>query len=108
MSNGAFRNIRWHLLNETLGMSDFLQFILDGDLELKNLISILLVLNLLSNFLSIGVETSLVETLGMVELVAINLREELSQLIIHICRLSVILNVIVTMTQQREGCSISG
>ena len=50
-------------------MVDFFQFVLDCNLQLKDAILVLRVFDLLSNFLSFGIKTSLIERLSVIELV---------------------------------------
>jgi hypothetical protein len=80
---------------------DLLEFILNGDLKLEHLLLILLVLNLLSHLLGLHVHACLVETLSVIELVGVDFWVELGQLVVHLGRLGVVLDVEVTVAQER-------
>jgi len=56
---------------------DFFQFILNSDLQLKDLVRVLSILNLLSDFLGFGVKASLVQRLCVIQLVGVDLGVEL-------------------------------
>ncbi len=84
MSDHHFRGIGRHLADQRLSVRNLLQLILNGDLELQNTIGVVWILNLLSDLLRLGVETSLVQGLRVVELVRIDFGVELSQLVIHV------------------------
>jgi hypothetical protein len=85
---------------------DFFQFILNSDLQLQDLVRVLSILNLLSDLLSLGVQASLVQRLCVIQLVRVDLRVKLGQLIVHVGRLSIVLNVIITVTEERQGCTV--
>ena len=42
----------------------------------------------------------------MIQLVRVDLRVKLGQLIVHVGRLSIVLNVIITVTEERQGCTV--
>lgn len=78
------------------------------NLELQDLVCVLLALDLLSNFACLRVSTSLQQTLGVVKLVLVHVREELCELVVHLGRVSVVLDIEVAMTEQTQGGSITG
>ena len=82
-------------------MGDFFKFVLNSDLELKYLVTVLWVFDLLRHLLCLSVETGLIERLSVVESVGVYFWEKLGQLIVHVCRLSVILDVVIAMPKQR-------
>ena len=88
-------------------MCHLLQFILDVHLKLQDSFCILLRLDLLYHFGCFVVQASLEQTLRMVHLVLVDIGIELRQLVIHICRTCIILNIEVAVTEQREGCTVS-
>jgi hypothetical protein len=89
-------------------VGDLLELILDSDLKLQDLLSEVLVFDLLSHLLGFGVQAGLVKTLCMVELVRVYFREKLGQLIVHVGRLGVVLNVEVAVSKEGKGGSIPG
>lgn len=65
-------------------MLDLFKLVLYSNLKLENLISIVGVFNLLSNFLSLSVHSSLEERLSMVQLVLVDIWIKLGELVIHV------------------------
>ena len=106
LGNDHLSAIGGHLGNQGLGVRDFFQFILNSDLQLQDLVRVLSILNLLSDLLSLGVQASLVQRLCVIQLVRVDLRVKLGQLIVHVGRLSIVLNVIITVTEERQGCTV--
>ena len=88
-------------------MINLFKFILNGNLKLKNFVCVILILNGLANLLGFLVHGSLEEGLSVVHLVLVNLWEELGKLIIHICRVTVVLNLIIAVSEKGEGSSVS-
>ena len=76
-------------------------------MELQNLLGVVWVLDLLHNLGGILVHGSLEQTLGVVKLVAVNIWEELCKLVITICRVSVVLDLEITETEERKSSSVS-
>lgn len=81
-------------------MLDFLEFILNSDLQLQNFVSIVRVLDLLADFGGIGVEGGLEQGLGVVHLVRVHIRVELSQLVVAVGGVTVVLDLEVGEAQQ--------
>lgn len=81
-------------------MGNLFQFILDSELQLLDLGLVIWVIDLLGHFRCFCVQCSLEEGLCMIQLIRVYLRIEFRQLIVHICRLSVILDVIVAISEQ--------
>jgi len=96
--NDSFGRIRRHLRNERFGMRDLLEFILDGHLQLLDLAGVLLVLDLLGHFRSFGIEAGFEKGLRVVELVRVNGRVELGKLVVHVCRVRVVLHVEIAVS----------
>ena len=88
-------------------MGDFFQLVLNCDLELQNLLGVVWVLDLLHNLGGVLVHGSLEQTLGVVKLVAVNVWEELCKLVVAICRVSVVLDLEITETEERKSSSVS-
>lgn len=78
-------------------MSYFFQFVLASDLKLEDLICIFLIFNLLGHLLSFIVHSILIKCLGMIELVRIYFRIELSELVIHVSCICIILDIEVAV-----------
>ena len=87
-----------HLLDQGLSMSDFLELVLTSYLQLENFVCVILVFNLLSYLLGFIVHNIFVERLGMIELIGVYFWVELGELIVHICSVSIVLDVVVTIT----------
>jgi hypothetical protein len=81
-------------------MGNLLKLILNGDLELKDLLSVVGVFDLLDHLGSILVHGSLKQALSVVELVAVHIREELGELIVAVGCVSIVLNLEVRKTQK--------
>ena len=79
-------------------MLDLFKLILNCNLELENPIGIFSVLNLLHYLLSFHIHGSLEKGLRMVELILINIRIKLRQLIVAICSISVILDLKIAVS----------
>ena len=88
-------------------MRHFLELVLDVHLKLKDLVSIVGVVDLLSNLRGFLVEASLKEALGMVEFVLDDVWVELGQLVVHVGCTAIVLNVEVAVGKQRKRGSIS-
>ena len=43
----------------------------------------------------------------MVHLILVNIREELRQLIVHICRICIVLNIKVAISEERQGGAVA-
>ena len=80
-------------------MGHLLKFILDVNLELDNAFGVNRVLNLLSNFARLNVETSFKQALSVVQLVLSHVGVELRQLVIHVCGIAIVLNVEVAVRE---------
>jgi hypothetical protein len=107
LSYDSLWSIGGHLSDKRLGVLDFFKLVLNSDLKLENFLSIVSVLNLLNNFSGLSVESSFEKRLSVIKLVRINIWEKLGQLIVAISRISVILNLKVTETEERKSSSVS-
>ena len=100
LGDNSLGTVRGHLRDERLGVGHLFELILDVSLKLQDLLSVLGVLNLLGNLGSFLIHASLEETLGMVKLVARDIRVELGKLIILISSISIVLNIEVAMSEE--------
>ena len=71
------------------------------NLELEDAVGILRVIDLLDNLLSFGVQAVLEEGLGIVEFVALVIRIELGELVVHLACLLIVLDIEVAVREQR-------
>lgn len=95
-SNDCLWGVSVQTLSKTLSMRDLFKFILDGNLELGDLV--LMSGDALAYLESLFVHSTLVQTLCMVEFILFGLRVIFGQLIIHICRTFKVLYMVVTVT----------
>ena len=88
-------------------MLNFFKFVLNSNLKLKDFVSIIGVLDLLTDLGGIVVKGRFEQRLGVVHLVRINIREKLGQLVIAVGSVTIVLDLKVTKAQKGKGGSIS-
>jgi hypothetical protein len=93
LSNNSFCGLWRQLSNERLCVSHFFKFILDMNLNLNNLVSVLRILNLRCNFTSLNIHAGFKKGLRMVEFVLSHVRIEFCKLVIVFRCFGVVLNV---------------
>ena len=81
-------------------MLNLFKFILDSNLQLKHLVSVIRVLDLLAHLGCVSIQSSLEEGLSVVHFVGVNVRKEFGQLIVAVGSVTVVLNLEVREAQQ--------
>jgi hypothetical protein len=89
-------------------MLDFFKFVLDGNLQLKNLVGIVGVLNRLGYLLGLCVHSSLEQGLCVVQLVLVIIWKELGELVVHVRGIAVVLDLEVAVSKEGQSSSVSG
>lgn len=108
LGNDGLCGISWQLADKRLGVGHFFKLVLDVHLNLDDLVSVLGIFDLGSNFAGFYVHASLKEGLGVVKLVLGDIRVELCELIVVLCRLCVVLHIEVAVGEQGKRGSTSG
>ena len=107
LGDDGFAGIGRHLRDETLGVRHLLQLVLDVHLELQDLVGVVGVVDLLGHLGSLLVHASLQKALGVVQLVLDDVGVELGELIVHVCRATIVLDVEIAVSEQGKSGPIS-
>ena len=88
-------------------MTDLFEFILDSDLELDYLVLVLGTGDALAHLEGLLVHATLVQALGVIDLVVLCVWEETGQLVVHVGRVLEVLHMVIAVAQQAEGRSVA-
>jgi hypothetical protein len=81
-------------------MLDLLKLVLDRDLQLENLVGVVLVFDRLGDLQGFLVHGGLEQALSVVHFVLVDVWEEFGELVVHVCSISVILNLEVAVSEE--------
>ena len=106
LGDNSLSRVRRHLGDERLGVGHLFQLVLDVHLELQNFVSVVGVINLLGYLRGLLIHASLEEALSVVQFVLDHVLVELGELVVHVSRTAVVLDVEVAVGKQGKGGAV--